>query len=141
MIQRHRRELIEECFSLARPLAEKQYPHDPRWMRVFSQAGKLVSEKTQFNAKVDFQDYVDGQGFPDTPKEWAIRNNDRVQQDPVQAMSDWIDHFPRARPAVDAYCAGKAQEELIQIATKTRKEHDLASPEEALGRRNRGRAM
>lgn len=141
MSQYHRKQLIEESFAQAEKEVDGQILMGPRWARVFGLASKAIGQKADFKNGVDFQDYVDGQGFPDTAAEWAIKNGDRVQQDPIQAMSDWIDYFPRARVPVDNYCAARAQEDLARLA-QTARPNDLASPEEALAlRRNRGRAM
>jgi len=89
---------------------------------------------------MDFQDYRGG-SFPDDALEWSLKHLDRLQSDPVNVMSDWIDQHPRARLAVDTYCAARAQDDLARLA-QTARPNDLASPEEALAlRRNRGRMM
>jgi hypothetical protein len=49
---------------------------------------------------------------------------------------------PRARMAVDTYCATRAQEDLARLAQSQRPAgSDLASPDEVIARRNRGRMM
>lgn len=140
MSQHHRKELIEQGFAQAEREVDGMILAGPRWARVFGQAGKAISRKAEFNDGFDFRDYTNGVGFPDTAVEWAMKNSQAVQQNPTQAMSDWIDTFPRARTAVDAYCASQAKQDLVFIANMSRADN-LASPEEALGRRNRGRAM
>lgn len=139
MSQHHRKELIEQSFAAAERDVDNQVLAGPRWARVFGQAGKAVGQKAQFKEGFDFQDYT-AAGFPDTAAEWAMKHGDRVQQDPIQAMSDWIDSFPRARQAVDTYCAARAKEDLAGLAQSARV-GGLASPDEYMERRSRGRAM
>lgn len=139
MSQHHRKELIEQSFAAAEFDVDSQILTGPRWARVFGQAGKEVGKTAQFKEGFDFQDYT-AAGFPDTAAEWAMKHGDRVQQDPVQAMSDWIDSFPRARQAVDTYCAARAKEDLAGLAQGVRP-GVLASPDEYMERRSRGRAM
>ena len=139
MIQHHRRELIEQSFVQAERDVDSLILVGPRWARVFGQASKAVGQNAQFKEGFDFQDYS-AAGFPDTAAEWAMKHGERVQQDPVQAMSEWIDSFPRARQAVDRYCAAQAKQDLSMVAQSARP-GDLASPDDALARRSRGLCM
>lgn len=156
MSQHHRNALIEDCLSQTRgnvdwvsgnvgwacmsmSQIDRLASHVQQPLREFGEAAEILAKKTHFYGGVDFGDYTN-QGFPDTAVEWAMKHDDQVLSDPIQAMSDWIDTFPRARAAVDAYCASQAKQDLVFIANSSRADN-LASPEEALGRRNRGRAM
>jgi len=138
----HRRQLIEESFAQAEQVSEDVWdtskPYSPLASR-FHEAAVRLATKSGFNPSMDFQDYRGG-SFPDDALEWSLKHLDRLQSDPVNVMSDWIDQHPRARQAVDTYCANKAQEDLTRLA-QTARATDLASPEEAMARRNRGRMM
>jgi len=136
--QYHRRQLIEESFAQAEQIREFHLGN-PQW-NLFTTAAGLLADKAGFKRNFDFEDYRGGR-FPDDDGEWADKHRERLQTEPVNVMSEWIDQHPRAREAVDTYCAAKAQEDLARMAQRARPS-DLASPEEALAlRRNRGRMM
>lgn len=138
MSQYHRRQLIEQNFAIAEQQLETS-PGDS--ISLFAFAAINMADHAGFKRNFDFKDYRDGR-FPDDAREWAIKHRDRLSSDPVNVMSDWIDQHPRARLAVDTYCAARAQEDLARLAQSQRPAgSDLASPDEAMARRNRGRMM
>lgn len=71
---------------------------------------------------------------------FATNNREQLQYAPVSVMEEYIDQHGDGKEAVSKLCAERAQNELAKTAKKSRPS-DLASPEEALTRRNRSRCM
>lgn len=141
MSQYHRRQLIEQSFSQAEQMGEAntgKYHASISW---FCLAADKLAWHVGFSDKFDFADYRGGR-FPDDSREWADKHVDRLRKDPVDLMSEWIDQHPRAQAVVDNYCAKLAQEDLARFAQSQRPAgSDLASPDEVIARRNRGRML
>lgn len=55
-------------------------------------------------------------------------------------MEEYIDQHGEGQEAVRKLCAARAKNELTKTANKSRPTN-MASPEEALARRSRGRAL
>lgn len=153
MSQQHRRELIENCFAKATTHGRapdtqnecqgglrftKLGPPATRAAREFDHAASHLAATTQFNNQVGI---VEAMFYEfDSALSWASNHEMEIESDPIQAMSDWIDSFPRARQAVDTYCAARAKEDLASLAQSARV-GGLASPDDYMERRSRGRAM
>ena len=158
----HRRELIEQSFDAAEkqtgPVldlgigrygfvyrqgmdtrledsATRQEAEQQRNQHVFRQATKHIGAVTDFDDQSYFSSSYD------SGADFSYRYPERLGSDRVNAMDDWISQHSRAQPAVDEYCASRAREELSNQAMARPQDSNLASPDEALARRSRGRRM
>lgn len=72
----------------------------------------------------------------------AKQNMGNLESQREIVMSEWIDQHPHAQPAVDAYCAKKAKQDLSQLAQSVRpQDSTLATVEEVQARRSHSRRM
>ena len=70
----------------------------------------------------------------------VVHDRDRLTQDRVSALSEFIHTQPHLNEALSEYCAPFAREALAKQAQSSRPS-ELASPDDALSRRSRGRRM
>ncbi|GAB3513231.1 hypothetical protein GCM10027400_20920 [Pseudoxanthomonas daejeonensis] len=162
MSQHHRRELIEQSFATAErqtgPVldlgigrygfayrqvmdtrledsADRQEVEVARNQHVFREATKHISQVAEFDDQSYFSSTYD------SGADFSHRYPERLGDDRLNAMDDWISQHSRAQPAVDEYCSARAREDLANQAQVSRPQFDLASPDEYKARRSRGRSM
>lgn len=163
MSQHYRRELIEQSFAVAEQQTgpvldlgigrygfayrkgmdtrledstDRQEAEVERNQHVFREATKHIAKVSDFDDQSYFSSTYD------SGADFSHRYPERLGDDRLNAMDDWISQHIRAQPAVDEYCAARERDELAKQAQTARpQDSDLASPERALSRRSRGRAM
>lgn len=160
MSQHHRRELIEQSFAAAEKFTgpvldlgigrygfayrqgmdtrledgvQRQEVDEKRNQHVFREAAKHIASAADFDDQSYFSSSYD------SGVDFSYRYPERLGDDRLNAMSDWINQHPRAQPAVDEYCAVRAKEALANQAQISRPANALASPDEYMARKSRGR--
>lgn len=162
MSQHHRRELIEQAFEAAEKQTgpvldlgigrygfayrqgmdtrledstDRQKVEDARNQHVFREAARTLAKEAGFSTEYFIHQRHRG------PHEFAHFEATRLSAEREVVMNEWIDQDPSGKRAVDEYCAARAREDLANQAQESRPTESLASPDEYMARRNRGRCM